>query len=1075
VILLDTRVQAVRKGMFDITIIDILHRNPVDLPAGEYELQVIQNEVDFKDKGNRVLTPSPGKLFLGRGQRQRIQFTFVKADKNGWVQLFNGKDLDGWKTHPDQRGNWTVENGILVGRGPLSHLFTERGDFEDFHLRVEARIPMPDRSWRLQGDSGVFIRTPFQVERKPDGTVEPVGREVQILIGDYPAKTGSLLGIPGSDVVVEESLVNPDEWFTLEVIARANHIVTRVNDRTTVDVVDSRNPHRKGHLALQQRPPFVVHFRKIEIKEKDLPPSKPPEPATPFVILARDAGAERKFATPAEAVAAAQAGDTIEIRGNGPFVTEPLRIAQRLILRAGEGYRPILRLGAESVAARGPLMDIRAPLTLEGLELQRLNASVFKPGIKEVAILVATQAPLRATNCHFVISRERGPHVGLFCVHAIVSSACELRNCYVEQPDVGFLSVLGSPPGQHVVVENCRVKQAGIGIVLNYFNDPKPRNVRITVKHNTLVSNFLSPTTLQLNLPPKSSLPGADKADKPYQIESSENVLIGGWRVVQVMNQNSPEREALSGGEAEDALRRLVSYRERRNLYSLHEGQDFLLLYRDQPPDYRSLDPTRPRPKLADWEQFWALQNTGSLQGPLNLQDGFRLPPGSPGKKAGKDGRDLGADVDLVGPGAAYERWKKMPEYQEWLKRTGQFKPVAVTKCFVILASDAGAERGFATLADAVAAAQPGDTIEIRDNGPFVTESIPVDRPLTIRSGEGLRPVLRLSAADVAKGKPLMENAALLVVEGLELQRLNAPAWGTPGVIVEQLLRTRKAPLYAANCRFAMSRDGDRQHGLECVKVMDSPGCELRNCLLLQPGRDFLVATAPPPDAQMVVENCLIMAGGTFGLNYYNNLDRPPKNVRIALKHNTAAVVRHVLTLNLFQKPPVAGAEEGRKAYQLEASENLLSGGVLINSSLMDQVPTREEMEEDLLRLVGYREERNLYLLPDGKDFLAFAYHSKPVDPARSRRTVAEWERFWLMTESLQAKVQFQGYDVAAPAANLMPSDFRLKPGSPGKGAGKEGHDLGADVDLVGPGAAYERWKKMPEYEDWRKRTARAF
>ena len=38
------------------------------------------------------------------------------------------------------------------------------------------------------------------------------------------------------------------------------------------------------------------------------------------------------------------------------------------------------------------------------------------------------------------------------------------------------------------------------------------------------------------------------------------------------------------------------------------------------------------------------------------------------------DGKDLGADVDLVGPGAAYERWKKTLEYQQWLKDTGQVK-----------------------------------------------------------------------------------------------------------------------------------------------------------------------------------------------------------------------------------------------------------------------------------------------------------------------------------------------------------------------------------------------------------------
>jgi hypothetical protein len=51
-----------------------------------------------------------------------------------------------------------------------------------------------------------------------------------------------------------------------------------------------------------------------------------------------------------------------------------------------------------------------------------------------------------------------------------------------------------------------------------------------------------------------------------------------------------------------------------------------------------------------------------------------RLRPDSAGYRAGKDGKDLGADVDFVGPGPAYERWKKTPEYQQWLKDTGQVK-----------------------------------------------------------------------------------------------------------------------------------------------------------------------------------------------------------------------------------------------------------------------------------------------------------------------------------------------------------------------------------------------------------------
>jgi hypothetical protein len=59
------------------------------------------------------------------------------------------------------------------------------------------------------------------------------------------------------------------------------------------------------------------------------------------------------------------------------------------------------------------------------------------------------------------------------------------------------------------------------------------------------------------------------------------------------------------------------------------------------------------------------------LSSPRRWTD-FRLRPDSAGYRAGKDGKDLGADVDLVGPGSAYERWKKTPAYQQRLKDSGQ-------------------------------------------------------------------------------------------------------------------------------------------------------------------------------------------------------------------------------------------------------------------------------------------------------------------------------------------------------------------------------------------------------------------
>ena len=67
------------------------------------------------------------------------------------------------------------------------------------------------------------------------------------------------------------------------------------------------------------------------------------------------------------------------------------------------------------------------------------------------------------------------------------------------------------------------------------------------------------------------------------------------------------------------------------------------------------------------------LAKLGAAPEKLTPED-FRLRPDSAGYRAGKDKKDLGADVDLVGPGPAYERWKKTPDYQQWLKDTGQVK-----------------------------------------------------------------------------------------------------------------------------------------------------------------------------------------------------------------------------------------------------------------------------------------------------------------------------------------------------------------------------------------------------------------
>jgi hypothetical protein len=206
-----------------------------------------------------------------------------KKDDKGFVQLFNGKDLTGWKIHdkPSKdilevvtkkkdgkviafegklKGDkteplWWVEDGVLIGSGPASHLFSARDNYENFVYRVEAMI-------NDKGNSGQYFRTQF-------GPGFPKGYEAQInsTHGD-PQRTGSLYGI----VKVTKQLHKPDTWFTQEVTAVGDHIVIKVNGETVVDTKDTK--FKKGHFALQQHNQgSVVKFKKIEVKELPSPKS----------------------------------------------------------------------------------------------------------------------------------------------------------------------------------------------------------------------------------------------------------------------------------------------------------------------------------------------------------------------------------------------------------------------------------------------------------------------------------------------------------------------------------------------------------------------------------------------------------------------------------------------------------------------------------------------------------------------------------------------------------------------------------------------------------------------------------
>jgi hypothetical protein len=180
---------------------------------------------------------------------------------DGWITLFDGQSLDGWKINENEDSFALKEGGILVVNGPRGHMFydgdVEDHDFINFHFKAEVMT--------MSGaNSGLYFHTQFQESGWPS-----IGYEVQVnqTHGD-PKKSSGLYGVED----VFEAPAKDEEWYTQEIIVRGNRIITRVNGKTLVDYIepDDVEGGRKlssGTFAIQAHDPgSKVFFQNIQVR-----------------------------------------------------------------------------------------------------------------------------------------------------------------------------------------------------------------------------------------------------------------------------------------------------------------------------------------------------------------------------------------------------------------------------------------------------------------------------------------------------------------------------------------------------------------------------------------------------------------------------------------------------------------------------------------------------------------------------------------------------------------------------------------------------------------------------------------
>jgi len=234
----------------------------------------------------KLISPILILALLVSCQNSVDQETTAHGAAEEWTDLFNGEDLDGWRSYGEESAgsNWIVADGALVldvdeatEAMTAGDLITE-GQYENFELELE---------WKISegGNSGIF----FGVQEIAGQNVAyETGIEMQILDDDRHADGKNPETRAGSCYALyppPEDVVRPvGEYNEVRLIVRDGDVEHWLNGQKIVKYTIGSDDwskrvaaskfsswehfarYRKGHIALQDHTDRVW-FRNIRLRE----------------------------------------------------------------------------------------------------------------------------------------------------------------------------------------------------------------------------------------------------------------------------------------------------------------------------------------------------------------------------------------------------------------------------------------------------------------------------------------------------------------------------------------------------------------------------------------------------------------------------------------------------------------------------------------------------------------------------------------------------------------------------------------------------------------------------------------
>ncbi len=212
--------------------------------------------------------------------------------ENGFKDIFNGKDLNGWDGNPKL---WSVKERAIVGRTTAEEpikgntfLIWTNGTVGDFELRCSFKIEANnDQGFANSGiqyrskvlDPGNWVVGGYQADMEAGPTYTGILYEERMTRGIMAARGEKVVWdkdckkqVTGSLGKSEElqAAIKKADWNDYVIVAQGNHLQHFINGKQTVDVTDDCEAKRamNGVLALQLHAgqPMMVQFRNIRLK-----------------------------------------------------------------------------------------------------------------------------------------------------------------------------------------------------------------------------------------------------------------------------------------------------------------------------------------------------------------------------------------------------------------------------------------------------------------------------------------------------------------------------------------------------------------------------------------------------------------------------------------------------------------------------------------------------------------------------------------------------------------------------------------------------------------------------------------